>query len=251
MYQLFPGSRGRPAEIIPLASPFNQSQAPLAATVPVGNHVEQSNLKIQKSDWWLMVSTTRSLISPMSMPASFAHLFVRVLALVFIPKFKSARAAASSSAVFLIAFLLVHVLGNLIIFKGADAFNQYGHSLRTNPILALIEIWLAIAFVAHAIAGVVITKSDKKLQLPPNFTFSKAKLVLTGTVLAVFIIAHLKAFRFGPELFIGSPDGGPWGRFGLPSRMRDLYRLQLEIFSSPLQVTSVSSLLLVRTLFKH
>jgi hypothetical protein len=48
----------------------------------------------------------------------------QVLKLIFVPKLSSTRAAASSSAVFLIAFLLVHVGGNILIFKGRDAFNE-------------------------------------------------------------------------------------------------------------------------------
>ena len=55
-------------------------------------------------------------------PCFAAH--PQVLQLIFVPKLSSTRAAASSSAVFLIAFLLVHVGGNILIFKGRDAFNE-------------------------------------------------------------------------------------------------------------------------------
>lgn len=55
-----------------------------------------------------------------------------------------------------------------------------------------------------------------------------------------FVVLHLRAFRFGEEMFIGTgPDGGPWGSFGIPSQMRDLYRLQLELFASLPQAHSV------------
>ena len=92
----------------------------------------------------------------------------------------------------------------------------------------------------------------------------QAKLILTGSVVLVFVVLHLRAFRFGTDgahpahicaatgltpptsaprlgsprrfgadMFIGTdPDAGPWGSLGVRSRMRDLYRLQLELFSS-------------------
>ncbi len=134
----------------------------------------------------------------------------QVLRLIFVPHFSSTRAAASSSAVFLIAFLVVHLLGNLLIFKGKQAFNEcrpnhartharaatprparvlfarspgadvgfsaahrYGHTLRTNPVLTVIEVWLALAFVAHTAAALVPTRQDKKLELGSRFSWAK------------------------------------------------------------------------------
>ncbi len=68
----------------------------------------------------------------------------------------------------------------------------------------------------------------------------QAKLFLTGGIVLAFVVLHLRAFRFGEDMFIGTgPDGGPWGSFGIPSQMRDLYRLQLELFASLPQAYSV------------
>jgi len=38
------------------------------------------------------------------------------------------------TAVFLMFFLVVHCLGNLLVFLGADAFNAYGHLLHVREI---------------------------------------------------------------------------------------------------------------------
>jgi succinate dehydrogenase / fumarate reductase cytochrome b subunit len=48
-------------------------------------------------------------------------------------------------------------------------------------------------------------------------------MILTGAITALFVVTHLATFKFGR--FYEAPDG-----------IRDLYRLQLEVFSSPAYV---------------
>ena len=43
------------------------------------------------------------------------------------------------SAIFLMFFLFVHMLGNLLIFVGPEVFNTYGYFLHINPLLKFIE----------------------------------------------------------------------------------------------------------------
>ena len=61
---------------------------------------------------------------------------VAVLKLVFKSVIGLNRhASLSRSAVFLIAFVVVHALGNLSLFGGQGAFNRYGHALTSNPLI--------------------------------------------------------------------------------------------------------------------
>ena len=48
-------------------------------------------------------------------------------------------------------------------------------------------------------------------------------MIITGTITALFVVTHLATFKFGR--YYEAPDG-----------IRDLYRLQLEVFSSPIYV---------------
>ena len=48
-------------------------------------------------------------------------------------------------------------------------------------------------------------------------------MIVTGSITALFVVTHLATFKFGP--FYAAPDG-----------IRDIYRLQLEVFSSPVYV---------------
>jgi succinate dehydrogenase / fumarate reductase cytochrome b subunit len=49
-------------------------------------------------------------------------------------------------------------------------------------------------------------------------------MILTGVVLAAFVVVHVRAFRFGAYYEVAGTG------------MRDLYRLELEQFSNPLVV---------------
>ena len=59
----------------------------------------------------------------------------------------------------MILFLVVHLLGNLEVFSGPDATNQYGVLLRTFPkALWVFRILLLIAVLVHIWVTVVLTR---------------------------------------------------------------------------------------------
>ena len=138
------------------------------------------------------------------------------------------RAAISSSAVFLITFIVVHVAGNLTAFASPDAFNAYAHKLhKLDKVLLAVELYLAAGFGVHIVSGLWLTYSDKKLQLSPSrFSWAQARLVLSGLVVLAFVVLHVQTFRFGP--WYTTTVGG--------EEVRDLWRLQKEVFSDPRQV---------------
>ena len=153
-----------------------------------------------------------------------------VLAKTFVTS-KSRRAAISTSAIFLVVFFVVHGLGNLTALVSAETFNKYGHKLHTiggAPIAGVRPIWvveayLAAGFLWHVSAGILLTYSDKKLQLSSKFSWQSARLILSGLIFLVFVTLHVLTFRFGPwyQTLI---DG---------HEVRDLWRLQMEVFANP------------------
>src|SRR5690349_4466908 len=46
----------------------------------------------------------------------------------------------------LFVYLVVHLLGNAMVFAGADVFNEYSHKLISNPLILPIEIGLLLIF---------------------------------------------------------------------------------------------------------
>jgi succinate dehydrogenase / fumarate reductase cytochrome b subunit len=137
----------------------------------------------------------------------------------------------------LAVFLIGHLAGNLLFFVGPDAFNQYGHTLVSNPLIYLAEGGLIGVFLLHlgkTLAGFLANKAarpqayaTKKWAKTKNAASRKSlastTMIVTGTITLLFVVSHLLTFKFGPV-------------YQTPAGIRDLYRLQLEIFSNPAYV---------------
>lgn len=134
----------------------------------------------------------------------------------------------------LAAFLITHLAGNLLFLVGPDAFNQYSHGLISNPLIVVAELGLVAIFVLHmgkALAGFLANRAArpegyaaKKWAKTKNSASRKSlassTMILTGTITLVFVVSHLATFKYGS--YYETPEG-----------IRDLYRLQMEIFSQP------------------
>lgn len=134
----------------------------------------------------------------------------------------------------LAAFLISHLAGNLLFLLGPDAFNNYSHSLVSNPLILVAELGLIAIFLLHmgkALAGFLANRSArperyaaKKWARTKNpvsrKSFASSTMILTGTITLLFVVSHLATFKFGTY-------------YETPAGIRDLYRLQMEIFSNP------------------
>jgi succinate dehydrogenase / fumarate reductase cytochrome b subunit len=134
----------------------------------------------------------------------------------------------------LFVYLLIHIAGNLMVFAGPAAFNKYAYTLEGNPLIPVIEIGLVLVFLLHVFKTLAMFLSNrrarpvryekKKFAGPPSRkTIASATMILSGLWLLLFIVIHVKAFRYGTE-------------YDWPAGGRDLYRLELENFSNPLMV---------------
>jgi succinate dehydrogenase / fumarate reductase cytochrome b subunit len=135
----------------------------------------------------------------------------------------------------LCGFLIVHLLGNLLIFVGAEAFNTYAHMLITNPLLIPAEIVLALIFLSHIFMAIKLTIENKKARPVPYYsrqvsgrgsTFASSTMPATGMITLVFLILHIWHIKFGP-VYTVTYSG---------VEMRDLYLLLIEYFSNPIYV---------------
>ena len=148
-------------------------------------------------------------------------------------------------------FVLTHMLGNLLIFLGADAYNLYGYKLTSNPIIYVAEMGLLAMVLCHIVIAFWLTKENKAAR-PVSYAYApqgKAEaslasrtMIYSGTVLLVFIVHHLITFKYGPH-YDTTVDGVV---------MRDLHRLMVEVFANPLYVIwYVVALLLMLGHLKH
>ncbi len=135
----------------------------------------------------------------------------------------------------LIGFTASHLLGNLLIFVGADAFNMYGHKLTSNPLIYVAEAGLLGMFCLHLLLAVFL-KLENNGARPQGYymknrtgrgqTIASSTMPYTGLILLVFIIVHLLNFKFGSH-YVTTVDG---------LEIRDLFRTVVEYFSNPLYV---------------
>jgi succinate dehydrogenase / fumarate reductase, cytochrome b subunit len=114
---------------------------------------------------------------------------------------------------FLCTFLVVHVSGNLLLFKNDEglAFNQYAESISSSLLIRSIEILLFAGFAIHIYWGVRIWLFNRRAR-PRNYIerhssessslFSRI-MIWSGVTVLLFLIVHLKSFwipiRFGAE----------------------------------------------------
>ena len=62
----------------------------------------------------------------------------------------------AATGLLLIGFLVAHLSGNLLIFVGPTAFNEYSHALVSNHLIYLAEVALLVLFVLHFVAGIAV-----------------------------------------------------------------------------------------------
>jgi succinate dehydrogenase / fumarate reductase cytochrome b subunit len=150
----------------------------------------------------------------------------------------------------LFIYLITHIAGNLLVFLGPTIFNQYSHTLLSNPLIPVIEIGLALIVIIHVYKTVRMFLSNQQARpvryvqkkyagRPSRKSFASSTMILSGLWLLVFIIIHVKQFKYGTE-------------YVTSSGVRDLYRLEMENFASPLLVTFyVLSMLVVGSHLWH
>jgi succinate dehydrogenase / fumarate reductase, cytochrome b subunit len=135
----------------------------------------------------------------------------------------------------LFAYLLLHIAGNLLVLLGPTTFNGYSHMLLSNPLIVPIEVGLAAIFLLHVYNTVTTYWANRQARPvpyarkepaggPSRKSFASSTMIFSGLWLLVFIVVHVRGFKYGPEY--AAPGSG----------VRDLYRLEMENFGSPLTV---------------
>ena len=150
----------------------------------------------------------------------------------------------------LVLYLAIHVAGNMMVFFGPAVFNRYAYTLEGNPLIPIVEIGLLLFFLVHVFKTIKMFLDNqmarpvpyvrKRSAGPPSRkTFASATMIFSGLWLLIFIVVHVRAFRYGTEY--EWPGGG-----------RDLYRLEMENFSNPWTVAFyVLSMLVVGSHLWH
>lgn len=149
------------------------------------------------------------------------------------------------SGIVLIAFVIFHLLGNLLSLSNtANVLNIYASNLdRLGIVHRILEFLLSIAFVVHIFYAITIARNNSQARAEPYYHHSNRidnssqpsifsrSMLYTGPLLLLFIVVHLKTLMFGmgmSEGYVVEVDG---------RSIRDLERLIDETFAQPLYVT--------------
>lgn len=110
------------------------------------------------------------------------------------------------TGLFFCCFLIVHLIGNMILYSGAEAFNAYADHLHSlGPIINIAEIFMLIFIVIHISTGFLLFIQNKNAR-PVRYQVNKngggrslgsATMPYTGLTILLFVIAHLVKFHFG------------------------------------------------------
>ncbi|HFC00107.1 MAG TPA: succinate dehydrogenase cytochrome b subunit [Phaeodactylibacter sp.] len=142
----------------------------------------------------------------------------------------------SLTGLFLILFLLVHLMGNLQLLAndGGESFNLYAKMMTTNPLIKVISYGNYFFILLHAIMGMGLWMRNKAARgsryavaTTANTSFSSRNMAWFGIVIFVFIVLHMVAF-WG-KMHFGSL---PLENYGHETDVKNLYIPVAEAFSS-------------------
>jgi succinate dehydrogenase / fumarate reductase cytochrome b subunit len=131
----------------------------------------------------------------------------------------------AASGVVFIAFVLVHMYGNLKAFSGHDAYNEYAAHLRSigepelphEGALWAIRVVLIGALVVHVTCAVVLWRRAGKARttryvVKRNLasTFSSRMMRWGGLTILLFLVWHLLNFTIGKVNVAGGSTDDPY-----------------------------------------
>ena len=157
---------------------------------------------------------------------------------------------ATGAALFV--YMVLHLAGNALIFAGPEVFNEYSHTLISNPLIIPIEIGLLAIFLVHIYKAVRMYMANTaarpvaygKKEMAGHTSrksFASSTMIWSGLFILVFVIIHVKQFKFGS-----------WYQTVSDSAVRDLFRTEVEVFQNPLWVVVyVVATLLVGLHLRH
>lgn len=110
-----------------------------------------------------------------------------------------------AAGLLLCGFLVTHLAGNLLLLAGEGTYNHYASILEANPLLPLAEIILAALFLLHILASLIVTYQNRRAR-PVAYEIRNSKggstvgsstMIYSGLLVLVFLIIHIKTFKFG------------------------------------------------------
>ena len=149
----------------------------------------------------------------------------------------------SLTGLFLIVFLIVHLLGNLQLLAddGGRSFNLYAEFMTTNPLIKTVSYGLYFFILLHAIQGLIIWGKNRAARGGQGYAVKVTRAVNTngtiaksmgwlGTIILVFILLHM--YQFWLQMKMGAVDMVAYDG----QEVKNLYSLVTTAFADPIYV---------------
>jgi succinate dehydrogenase / fumarate reductase, cytochrome b subunit len=119
----------------------------------------------------------------------------------------------AATGLIFVAFVVVHMLGNLLLFQGPDRINGYSRFLHsTSELLWFVRAVLFVSVILHIDAAVQLTARARRARptgyderRPQVSTVAARTIRWGGALLLVFVVFHLLHFTTGTFLPIYRP----------------------------------------------
>ena len=116
------------------------------------------------------------------------------------------KAVMAVTGILMVAYLITHVLANLLVFQGPEQINSYSRFLHgTGGALWMARLVLLAALVLHIVAAVQLT-ARRRAARPVGYaggreaqvsTFASRSIRWGGAFILVFLVYHILHFTLG------------------------------------------------------
>lgn len=132
-------------------------------------------------------------------------------------------------------FLVGHLSGNLLVFRGPEAINGYAKWLHSlGGLLWVARIGLLVCVVAHIVVTVQLTKQNRAArpeaygyQATRRASFQSRTMIWSGLIIAAFLVYHLMHFTWGVANGYYDPANA---RYHLADGSHNVYNMMIDGF---------------------
>lgn len=135
------------------------------------------------------------------------------------------------TGIFLILFLVVHLIGNLQLLKadGGEAFNTYAYFMTHNPLIKTVSYTLYASILLHAFQGIALWNKNRASSGGSRYAVSHRNegelnarsMAWLGIIIFIFLALHM--WQFWAQMHWGSVPFVEYTNTDHP--VKDLYTL--------------------------
>ncbi len=149
------------------------------------------------------------------------------------------KVLASLSGLFLVVFLIGHLIGNFQLFIpgeiGKTQFNKYALFMTTNPIVFILSMITYLSILMHIALTIYLTIISKKARpvkyynpsVSNTSSWASRNMTILGIIILFFIVIHMKSFWY--EMHFGKM---PYQILEDGSKIKDLHQITIQAFKN-------------------